>query len=273
MDKCTTRFIRRLKHDTITGNMKNNCGICNRDIGILTRHKVADGFICNNCLIDAKYATSDLGKLKTKTIKDVVRDIARKNANLALLDSFDPTKKIGRFIYFDEPKKQWILPKGMFGSIKNSWVYSFSDIREYELLENGGSVSSGGLGRALVGGVLFGGIGAVVGGVTGKKRGVSTVTSMQVKITTNDMNNPAVYIDFIKGGASFKTNSMTYRAFFKNAQDVMSTLSVIANGEKQLDIIDASGSPIAQLREYKQLLDDSIITQAEFDKKKQELLA
>ncbi|EPZ54444.1 hypothetical protein H477_3583 [[Clostridium] sordellii ATCC 9714] len=46
-------------------------------------------------------------------------------------------------------------------------MYNYKDIIEFELLEDGESITKGGLGRAVAGGVLLGGVGAIVGGVTG----------------------------------------------------------------------------------------------------------
>lgn len=253
--------------------MKKNCGICKADINLFTRTKVADGYICNNCLQKTGYGTNDFKSIGSGSIEAAERRIQRKTLNDSRLASFNATKKVGKFLFIDEEKKQWLVPTGILGGKTNkSWVYSFSDIREFELLENGNSVSSGGLGRAVAGGILFGGVGAVVGGVTGKKKNVSTVTSMQIKITTADMDTPAVYINFITGGTSYKTNSFVYRDFAKSAQEILSTLSVIVNSKDGSKQAASGAGNISELREYKKLLDEGIITKAEFDKKKQSIL-
>lgn len=253
--------------------MKKNCGICKAEVNLFTRTKVADGYICNNCLQKTGYGVSDLKSIGSGSIKAAERRIQRKTLNESRLANFNVTKKIGKFLFIDEEKKQWLVPTGILGVKTNkSWVYSFSDIREFELLENGNSISSGGLGRALAGGILFGGVGAVVGGVTGKKKSTSTVTSMQIKITTADMDAPSVYINFITGGTSYKTNSFVYRDFAKSAQEVLSTLSVIVNGEDGSKHVVSGNDDISELREYKKLLDEGIITKSEFDKKKQTIL-
>lgn len=253
--------------------MKKNCGICKADINLFTRTRVTDGYICNNCLQKTGYGVNDLKSVSSGSIEAAKHRIQNKTLNESRLANFNATKKIGKFLFIDEGKKQWLVPTGILGAKTNkSRVYSFSDIREFELLENGNSVSSGGLGRALAGGILFGGVGAVVGGVTGKKKGVSTITSMQIKITTADMDTPAVYINFITGGASYKTNSFVYRDFAKNAQEILSTLSVIVNGKDGSKQIVSGAGDISELREYKKLLDEGIITKAEFEKKKQSIL-
>ena len=83
------------------------------------------------------------------------------------------------------------------GTKKNPKIYNYSDIVDFELLEDGESITKGGLGRAITGGLLFGGIGAVVGGITGGKRSKSICNSLKIKITVNDMRSPVVYINLL----------------------------------------------------------------------------
>lgn len=254
--------------------MKKNCGICNADINLFTRTKLADGhYICGSCLQKAIYSINDMNSLTSGDLDTVRHQIKRKEINESRLANFNATKKIGKYLFIDREKEQCLIPTGILGAkINKSWVYSFSDIQEFELLENGNSVSSGGVGRALAGGILFGGVGAVVGGVTGKKKSISTVTSMQIKITTSNIDNPVEYINFITGGASYKTNSLVYRGFAKSAQEILSTLSIIVNGKNENKQPSSNIDSISELREYKKLLDEGIITQEEFNKKKQAIL-
>lgn len=254
--------------------MKKNCGICNSDINLFTRTKLADGhYICGSCLQKAIYNINDMNSLTSGSLDTVRRQIERKKTNESRIANFNTTKKIGQYLFIDREKEQWLIPTGILRTkVNKSWVYSFSDIQEFELLENGNSITSGGVGRALAGGILFGGVGAVVGGVTGKKKNITTVTSMQIKITTSNIDNPVEYIDFISGGASYKTNSVAYRGFVKSAQEIPSTLSVIVNGKSENQQASSNIDNISELREYKKLLDEGIITKEEFDKKKQSIL-
>ena len=107
------------------------------------------------------------------------------------------TKKFGSTIKFDETNRKWFVPDRLFSSVKQSSIYSFDDIISFELLEDGNSITSGGTSRAIAGGVLFGGVGAVVAGVTSKRKTKNTCNKLQIKITVNDIENPAVYIDLI----------------------------------------------------------------------------
>jgi len=102
----------------------------------------------------------------------------------------------------------------------------FSDIIGFELLEDDSQISQGGLGSAVAGGLLLGGVGAIVGGVTGKRTTKRIVESMIVTITTNDIDDSIVMIPLIT--RSTKTSSALYKDAFNKAQIIMSTLNAIS---------------------------------------------
>ncbi len=82
------------------------------------------------------------------------------------LNNFEVTKKVSCYLEIDEYHNKFRIS---ISNIHES--YNFSDLIDFELLgDDGESISKGGLGRVLVGGALFGGIGAIVGGVTGSRK-------------------------------------------------------------------------------------------------------
>lgn len=194
-------------------------------------------------------------------------------ANVQKLEDFNVTKKEGTRIYFDDDKRQFLIPKSIFGSIKGAIVYSYNDIADFELVENGGS--SGGLGRALVGGALLGMGGAIVGGSTGNK---SVVHSLQIKITTHDFDNPVILISLIS--TKMKTSSLNYKIMQEQAQRILSILSIIVAQNKMLkegeksstNNVDKEKSIADELIKFKGLMDSGIITQEDFEKQKRRLL-
>lgn len=182
---------------------------------------------------------------------------------------FHATKKVGSYIELDEEHRLWLIPDGVFGGKKNPAIHSYSEIVSFELLEDGGSVASGGVGRAIAGGLLFGGVGAIVGATTRKSKAV--VNRLQIKITLNNLKNPTQYINLIS--TPTKTDSMMYKGSYETAQEILSILSVITNG-KNADVIteDNNTSSADEIRKYKQLLDEGAISQEEFDAKKKQIL-
>ena len=136
--------------------------------------------------------------------------------------NFIPTKIIGTAIQFDDKNKRMLIP-GLFGKDN---IYTYKNIVSYGQLEDDEVVTSGGLGRAAVGGMLFGGAGAVVEAVTGKKnKGICN--SMGIKLTINNMSQPVVYISFIK--TKTKTDSNAYKVAASQAQECLSVLQLICD--------------------------------------------
>lgn len=145
------------------------------------------------------------------------------------LDSFNPTKKIGSFMELDDTQKKLLVRKSGISRRKNASIYNYSDVVDFELLEDGESVAKGGLGRALVGGALFGGTGAIVGGVTGKRKNKGVCNSLRLKLTLNDINNPVFYVNFIESAT--KKDGMVYKSVYDNAQECLSVLQIICDGQ------------------------------------------
>ncbi|MGX6962464.1 SHOCT domain-containing protein [Vagococcus xieshaowenii] len=158
-------------------------------------------------------------------------------------------------------------------------AYHFDDLNSYELLENGSAITSGGLGvgRAIVGGVLLGGVGAVLGGVTKKKKQTNFVESLKILVTFKNKKPVSTTIDFIK---KKQKKDKKYESILLTAQETLAGFDYIINvleNDKHGEIVgNISGSnnlSVAdELRKYKELADDGIITIEEFESKKKELL-
>lgn len=150
---------------------------------------------------------------------------------------------------------------------------SYTDIIDYELIENEETITKGGLGRAVVGGILCGGVGAVVGGVTGGKKSKAICSSLRLRITVRDMNNPAVFVDFIK--VNTKKSSFVYKEMSNQAQQCVATLQLICDqleAEQSAAAAPSGLSTAEEIKQFKDLLDQGIITQEEFEGKKKQLL-
>ena len=153
----------------------------------------------------------------------------KKEKSDKLSENYKSTKKLGNHVSFDDNRKKWATLNNE-GFLEK--IYDYDDIVNFELLEDGNSVASGGLGRALVGGILFGGAGAVVGGVTGRKKTKNYCESLKLKVTVDDINNPSVYINFIN--EKTKKNSDKYKEIAEAAQDCLSTFQVICDRREKM---------------------------------------
>lgn len=203
-------------------------------------------------------------------------DVSSINDTVVTADgcSFTPTREVGNYFAVDENARLWAIGKGMFPSLKNAVPYSYEDIVDFELLEDGSSIIKGGIGSALVGAALFGGVGAVVGGTTGKKKVKQTCTNLTIKITVNNMAAPVEYIKLIS--STTNKSSMIYRGAYQDAQEILSLLQLIFNQRKTDNSTSQETahhiSAADEIRRYKELMDEGIITEEEFRAKKKQLL-
>ena len=108
------------------------------------------------------------------------------------------------------------------------WL-DFSDLLNYELLEDDSLVTSGGVGQALIGGAIFGGFGAVAGRITGKRVQKKKIESLYIKATVNNFSSPCIMIPLIT--KSTKTNSKEYQTAFNLAHQILSAFDVITHNK------------------------------------------
>ena len=247
--------------------MGNKCVICESDTTIVDRRKVANNeIVCQNCVKRAGTLTfKQMLKLKNVTSEEIKESIAKSSGEEFL--KFKPDEKIGK-IEFDYKSKKILIP-GVFN--QNS-IINFSDIKTFELIEDGDSVTKGGIGRALVGGALFGGAGAVVGAITANKK-KEYCDNLQVEITTSDKTTPAYHVPYISKRTKVKSGE--YENAYIIASQLISTLQSVCDSEKETENIiigEPEKSTVKKMKEYKELLDLGIITEEDFDEKKRETL-
>ncbi|WP_301955878.1 hypothetical protein [uncultured Eubacterium sp.] len=110
----------------------------------------------------------------------------------------------------------------------NNW-YNFDDLVSYELLADDSVVVSGGVGQALIGGLAFGGAGAVAGGITGKRKQKKKIESLIIRVTLNDFKTPCICIPIVT--KAVKVGTKDYFQATTEAQQVLSMLDVIAHNK------------------------------------------
>lgn len=256
-----------------------NCPICGTPTGAFSKSsaKLNGKFLCQDCakkLSTKGVALFNLKKYSIDDLKNIVgATLKSEEEHKQDIASFNATKVVGNFIRFDDENKRFALPKTtMSGKVVDLQIYDYSSILDFELLEDGNSIEKGGVGRALVGGALFGGVGAIVGGSTGHKH-KGTCSKLQIKITLNNMSTPVIYINFIE--AETKKDSYLYKSIYPMAQEALSLLNIICQSQRENANQSAnnnSSSDADEILKFKQLLDSGIITQEEFDAKKKQLL-
>ncbi|KKB72028.1 MULTISPECIES: hypothetical protein [Bacillus] len=103
--------------------------------------------------------------------------------------------------------------------------YPFSQIVESSIALDNETVSKTSRGEqitgAAIGGVLAGGVGAIIGGLSSGSKQVTMVKSITMKITVDDFKNPVHYIDFLP---SFDTPDYSHPGFKKDCEIIKTAL-------------------------------------------------
>lgn len=262
--------------------LMNTCMVCGTKLSLRTgKIPLVDGSLCRKCFSNLGLPVSEWEYVYPVTrnytfeqIKEIIKEFGEKRKeNEETIASFVPTYSPTTYAQFNDDTKKMILARKLKMSYQpvDYTAFDYSQIVDYSLLEDGSSIASGGVGRAAVGGLLFGAAGAVVGGVT---RGYkSTCTSLQIKLTVKDYVAPAFFITLIS--KEIIKSSLAYMTVLKQAETILSKLQLITeattiseSSSDQNGAIDVT----EQIRKFKGLLDDGIITQEEFILKKKDLL-
>lgn len=111
------------------------------------------------------------------------------------------------------------------------YIVSFSDIRGYSVLQDDDEIQGGTIGAAAVGGLLLGGVGAVVGALGGKRQQKKVVNTMALRIDLNDFDMPCAIVTYISKPT--KTKSNDYRKAVGSMQEAMSCLDLILSARQQ----------------------------------------
>lgn len=262
----------------IESEANKNCVLCGKKTSLLERVKLNSGlYICTECTKKLNFTSGwDKNTLKISSVEEIEARVKFVKKDLSeneeRISEFKANTQFGGLIWFDDEHDWFVLPKGTFKyKIDDCYVFKYEEILSYELLEDGESINKGGLGKALVGGAVFGVAGAVAGGSSKRTHGVCT--NIQIKITTTNIDRPVIYVNIID--FEIKKKSNTYKKLYNIAQNVMSKLNIITdeleqNG-KEVEVTNTI-SVTEEIKKFKELLDMGAISQEEFNKQKEKLL-
>lgn len=158
----------------------------------------------------------------------------------------------------DDQSKQVCLINGE--SLK---IIKYSDIIESEIIAGGDTITktsrSSQFAGAAVGGLLLGGVGAVIGGLSGKTVTKQDIKDVWLKLIINDTSNPIYVIDFIETRNGQKTDS---KIALKEAQKWHALVSVIIKQAEQ----EAESSLAGQIRSRQSSFAEQIYQLSELHK-------
>lgn len=270
-----------------------NCSFCKGTVGAALKFKLIDGSMCLDCFTRfnkisngrLSKMSSTFGKLSKYRVADIhaILDEYKTRHPDDYFSRFAITRTINSFVDFDDDAKLIFVRGGlsMLGNPQstNSTYLTYQEVIDCEIFEDGVSVTNTGLEGAIVGGALFGATGAIVGTIAGKKT-TDEVYNISVSIVTSNPNRTRIIVPVMKMQTT--RGSTTYKSAIQNAREILAAFTQIVKNnlhEQQMSIFSNSSSSHSselssadELRKFKHLLDDGIITQKEFDAKKKQLL-
>ncbi len=236
-------------------------------------------------IFDCRKTTDELAlrPIKRELKPIIIAQIQKEEQQKAIPDSdFVITKEISILasgwsytkLLIDNQNKKFFYQKGKI----YSKAYKFSDIINYEVYENGKSQVQGRAGSALIGGAFFG-LGGLIVGSSMSRNINEKCNQLKLIIRLNDFDCPQIVITYVDN-VDWDKNGWMYRNMKENLQSVCSMLEYMLNEKtleqsstvKQEEKTTEIKSPKEQLQELKEMLDDGLITQEDFEQKKKQIL-
>lgn len=185
--------------------------------------------------------------------------------NIVRLDIDTNKKLLGTYSYYENTSK----------------IIKFNEVLDFEIFENGNSVVSSRTGSAVVGGLLFGGLGAVAG-ASGSRTINENCSNLKLKIYTNNIQYSVIMLDFLEKGIS--KSSALYEQLTEVINEMISLLKIAREHNRQEErkedkkvIIEnvediKQNSNLNSIKELAELKEKGIITEKEFEESKKKIL-
>jgi len=228
------------------------CRVCGRRA--LVKKAVQNGKVCSKC---AELCPN----YRAETV-EAIKGFYDENARRASI--FRESVKMTRFALRGHDNTISIDNDNMLvtfrynNEINNPQYFCFSEISGYEIAREGQKTitkSKGGVGRAVVGGALFGGVGAIVGASTGKTSSTTTVGFNVLKIAIDAHSGKIIKLmpSYPKGLPPFLDK-------------------ILEETAEQVSAVPQTADYTEEIRRLSELLHAGHITQEEFNAKKRQLL-
>lgn len=223
------------------------------------------------------------------TIAQIEKEFASQN--------FEPKQSIFScnhysLIAFDEDSKTICVVQSKGNNLSEDVgfiidYYSYKDLLESQLLEDGVSTTKTSrgsqLGGALLGGILAGGVGAVIGGLSGKSTTTVGVKSIILQIVVNDTTKPILEIPFLYQDTEIEKDTEEYKQALVNATHWHKLVSVLIKQADREDSEVKGAEPVKngdvathstsdEIRKLYELFQDGILTEEEFNTQKKKLI-
>ncbi|HLP97781.1 MAG TPA: SHOCT domain-containing protein [Sideroxyarcus sp.] len=160
-------------------------------------------------------------------------------------------------------------------------IVAYQDLLSSEIFEDGSTVTktvrSSQLGGALIGGLALGGVGAIIGGLSGNTKTSGKVKRIDLRITVNDTQAPLHDVNFMN--LETKSDGIIYQSAMKTARHWHGLVEVLI---KRADAEDRESHSVTaqphhpsvadELKKLADLRDSGVLNAEEFQSQKTRLL-
>ena len=164
----------------------------------------------------------------------------------------------------------------------------YRDLLSSEIIEDGETVTKTSrgsqLGGVLIGGLALGGVGAIIGGLSGSSKSFDKVSKIALMITINDVKNPVHYVMLLDPGVAVEKSHSAYKDAMGEAKKWHGKLKVVIHQADREDrqqeqketaktVVTVPQESLAdELAKMSELRDRGILTEKEFASQKAKLL-
>ena len=167
------------------------------------------------------------------------------------------------------------------GEHNKEYLLKFANIISVELIEDGKTTFSKSafrtIGGAAVGGVLAGGVGAIVGGLSGGSEENRSISRMDIKLLLRDYYESSIIIEEYSG-VEVKTSDLVYKMVHQQAMELIDHIKIIIDKvNKETCNVDQNKSSISnsiaeEIIQLNNLREKGIISEDEFQRLKDKLV-
>lgn len=220
--------------------------------------------ICKNCLKEAGYGKMPtIVFIESLSVDDVKKDIENQK-------SFKVTRE-AEHLQVDEEHGTFRLVNKGSKNFDREFVYNFKDLKSYELTTDSTTVTKGGMTFGNTGGIFKLHTTAYNTGRDSKEK----VESIEIFVRVNKEHDPKNRkwrtIKVWKNKAGLKKTDKLYKTFMDQAKDDLTLFDFIKDSINK-ENEEISVDPVNEVKKYKSLVDEGIITEEEFAAKKEQLL-
>ncbi|MDD2724342.1 MAG: SHOCT domain-containing protein [Methylovulum sp.] len=181
-------------------------------------------------------------------------------------------------IAIDEPRTKVCIVKRN-GNLLVHRVISYEDILSSELYKDGEiilkTVRSSQISGAVVGGLLLGGVGTVIGGLSGNKIQKNNTQTIILRVVVNDPTDPLLDVYFLN--YEIDNNSEYYKLLLEDARQWQARMDILIKRAEREDAAlrrneTSSVSLPDELRKLAELKNNGVLTDEEFNTLKEKIL-